>query len=481
MEPAAPLRDMGPPAAADPTETPADLRRARHAAEAANEAKTRYLVAVSHEIRSPLNAIYGYAQLLERDDGVSPAEAGAVIRRSAEHLANLVEGVLEISRIESGVMTVRSDTTDVRALLADVVEMFRMQAAAKGLALSLDLSPHLPRHVRTDEKRFRQILINLLSNAVKYTVAGGIAVTVGYRTNVADIEVRDTGTGIAPQDLERVFQPFERGHGAEARREPGLGLGLAITRLLAQVMGGDISVTSMPGVGSRFRLRMMLAPSTAAPRTGTGYRRVTGYQGPRRTLLAVDDDPAQLAVLGALLRPLGFTVRTEGTGATGIAAAEATGFDLALLDIQMPGLGGWEVAARLRRLKPGSRIVMLSADVGEAAGPQAATCDGFLAKPVNFDALLDLIGEQLDLGWTEAEQAPDGPTGASLAPEAAPFLQQARQAALIGHLRGMEDALAGLERTVPTAAPLAAALRAQAADLDLDAFVRTLTEAEGAG
>ncbi|HEX8418504.1 MAG TPA: HAMP domain-containing sensor histidine kinase, partial [Sphingomonas sp.] len=150
-----------------------ELGRAKEAAEAANAAKTRYLVAVSHEIRSPLNAIYGYAQLLERDDAIPPAEAGGVIRRSAEHLTNLVEGLLDISRIESGVLQLRRDVVRLPALLDHIVDMFRMQAAAKNLTLDYKIEGRLPPFVRTDEKRLRQILINLLSNAIKYTQVGG--------------------------------------------------------------------------------------------------------------------------------------------------------------------------------------------------------------------------------------------------------------------------------------------------------------------
>ncbi|WP_242147314.1 hybrid sensor histidine kinase/response regulator [Sphingomonas sp. BAUL-RG-20F-R05-02] len=461
----------------------AELQRAKASAEAANEAKTRYLVAVSHEIRSPLNVIYGYAQLLERDDTISGAEAGTIIRRSAEHVTNLVEGLLEISRIESGMLTIRSDVFDVRSLLGHVVDMFRSQAAAKGLDFKLIIEDRLPDCVKSDEKRFRQILINLVSNAIKYTQTGGITITVRYRSQVADIAVSDTGIGIAADDLDRVFEPFDRGSSAEAQRQPGIGLGLAITRVLASVLGGDIAVTSTPGVGSVFRFRTMLPAPASAARSPAKGGRITGYQGARRSVLVIDDDPAQRTILQSLLGPLGFGVQVASDGPEGIALAAAGAPDIVLLDIQMPGMNGWEAAARLRAAHgPGLRIVMVSADAHEfrAGGDGRSNHDAFVTKPVELDALVAVIGTQLDLRWEETEVAvvADAPAPAPSAPaDAAPFLQQLRDLAEVGHIRGMESALADLERAVPAAAQLVALLRRHLGDFDLRGLVKTIDDA----
>ncbi len=463
--------------------TLAELERAKLSAEAANEAKTRYLVAVSHEIRSPLNVIYGYAQLLERDDTLSGAEVGTIIRRSAEHVTNLVEGLLEISRIESGVLTIRSDLIDIRGLFDHIVDMFRMQAAAKGLTLTLDIDDRLPAQVKADEKRLRQILINLVSNAIKYTQSGSVAVKVRYRSQVADIEVRDTGIGIAAGDLDRVFEPFERGNSAEAQSQPGIGLGLAITRVLASVLGGDIAVESMPGVGSSFRFRIMLPAPMVPSRAPMQGARVTGYAGPPRTVLVIDDDPAQRAILQALLAALGFVVHTAANGTAGLLLAERTSADIVLLDIQMPGLSGWDVAARLRATHGKAlRIVMVSADVHELhiGGESRSNHDAFVTKPVELDALISLIGTQLDLRWDEAAvpDIPRTPTALPPLPAAAlPFLDRLRDLARIGHVRGLESALDMFEQTIPTAAPLVAVLRRQLIDLDLASFQKTLDDA----
>ncbi|MFZ4111201.1 MAG: sensor histidine kinase, partial [Polymorphobacter sp.] len=196
--------------------TDAALLTAREVAEAANLAKSRYLVGVSHEIRSPLNAIHGYAQLLEREGQVDPAAAARVIRRSSQHLIDIVDGLLDISRIETGKMKLGSDLVPLPAFLESLADMFRGQAAAKGLAFVWQPPANLPAYVRIDEKRLRQLLINLLSNAVKYTEAGTITLAVRYSGMVAEFSVSDTGIGLDAEELTRIFEPFERGRSAKA-------------------------------------------------------------------------------------------------------------------------------------------------------------------------------------------------------------------------------------------------------------------------
>lgn len=456
----------------------AELQRARDVAEAANAAKTRYLVAVSHEIRSPLNAIYGYAQLLERGEAVAAGEAGGVIRRSAEHLTNLVEGLLEISRVESGVLTVRSDVIPLATLLDDVVDMFRMQADAKGLALRYETEGRMPRFVRTDEKRLRQILINLLSNAVKYTVEGHVALSVRYRSQVATIAISDSGIGIAPDDLDRIFEPFERGHAPEATLQPGIGLGLAITRVLAGILGGEIVATSTPGAGSCFTLRIFLPEPLEPPGDAAGRAAITGYRGDRRTVLLIDDDPAQIAVLDSLLKGLGFVVYAAGNGAQGLAMAEQCRPDLVLLDVQMPGLGGWAVASRLRATHGDAvRIVMVSANMHEfaAGGDGAADHDAFVSKPVDLDALLTVIGRQLRLSWQSEREGRAPPAEPPPLPrEAGAALEQLRRHARAGHIRAVEAALADLEARFPDSAPTVATMRQHVRNFDLRSLLKMI-------
>jgi signal transduction histidine kinase/CheY-like chemotaxis protein len=461
--------------------TDAALHAAREVAEAANLAKSRYLVGVSHEIRSPLNAIHGYAQLLERDGQVNPGEAARVIRRSSQHLIDIVDGLLDISRIETGQMKLNRDLVPLPAFLESLADMFRGQAAAKGLGFVWEPPANLPAYVRIDEKRLRQLLINLLSNAVKYTEAGTITLAVRYSGVVAEFSVSDTGIGLDTEELTRVFEPFERGSSAKARAQPGTGLGLAITRTLAQIMGGDISATSTPGVGSRFALRLMLVEPSETPAASVRRRPVTGYAGARRTILAIDDDPAQLAVLQSLLRPLGFTVFAAGNGAAGIDLALRCNPDLVLLDIQMTGLSGWDVADRLRAIASSERaadparrlaILMVSANAHEyAAGADGrAAHDGFVLKPFDLDVLLDAIAAQLDLAWADPASAV-----ATILPPldlagAAPHLAELRRLGQAGHVRGLEARLQQLAADVPASLPLVAELRNQLRRYDLKAF-----------
>ncbi|MBW8745243.1 MAG: response regulator [Sphingomonas sp.] len=463
--------------------TETELQRAKDAAEAANAAKTRYLVAVSHEIRSPLNAIYGYAQLLEREGAIPPAEAAGVIRRSAEHLTNLVEGLLDISRIESGVLKFRQDIVRLPALLDHVVDMFRMQAAAKGLSLDYVVEGRLPPFVRTDEKRLRQILINLLSNAIKYTEQGGATLTVRYRSQMALVEVKDTGIGIAPEDLERIFEPFERGSSPDAAMQPGIGLGLAITRVLAGILGGEVTVSSAPGSGSTFQLRMMLPEPMVAPAGAAAYNRVTGYRGERKTILVIDDNPSQVTVVQHLLRPLDFAIFAATGGAEGLALAERCAPDLVLLDIQMPGCSGWDVAAQLRStFGRQQRIVMVSANAHEfrAGGDGASNHDAFISKPVELDALLDTIGRQLDLTWIVTADEAMGDTAveppAKLPEEAGPFLASLRRYVKAGHVRAIGMVLTDLEAEISESAGAVAEMRRHLGDFDLRALARVIDD-----
>ncbi|HXJ02647.1 MAG TPA: HAMP domain-containing sensor histidine kinase, partial [Micropepsaceae bacterium] len=193
--------------------TGAQLQRAKERADSANVAKTRYVVGISHELRTPLNAIFGYAQLLERDPKLlkPQLESVRVMRRSAEHLANLVDGLLDISRMESGLFRLNPAPIDLTEFLDQIVDMMRPQAANKGIEFHFNRTPHLPRYVTADAKRLRQILLNLLSNAVKYTQTGSATLNVRYASEVATFEVVDTGIGIPKEDLDRIFEPFERG------------------------------------------------------------------------------------------------------------------------------------------------------------------------------------------------------------------------------------------------------------------------------
>lgn len=456
-------------AGGDPAELAARLR----AAEAANEAKTRFLASVAHEIRSPLNAIYGYAQLLERGgEGRDVAGAARTIRRSAEHLAHLAEGLLDMAQVEGGAITLEREAIRFPEFLESLIAMLDVQAEAKGLALMLERPLGLPEFVHADPRRLRQVLINLLANAIKFTDTGSVTMRVEYRNQLATFTVSDTGIGIAPADIARIFAPFERIGGAAAAR-PGVGLGLAITQALVHIMGGGISVTSQPGEGSRFTVKLMLSqpmtpPAEAAPEPGA----ITGYAGRERWVLVIDDEPAHLAMIRALLEPLGFQVRTARDSASALDLAATLQPDLVLCDVMLGAEDGRALARNLaRRHGAALKLVMVSGEAAEEGGPP------FVAKPVDFDHLLDVIAGELALEWVRAPGAPRtaSPPAANLPPPLPPHLA-ARAAAhgaeigrlvRIGHVRGIEGAIAAIAALGPEAAPLAAALHTSLDSFDM--------------
>jgi signal transduction histidine kinase/DNA-binding NarL/FixJ family response regulator len=464
--------------------TDAALQKAKEVAEAANVAKTRYIAGISHEIRTPLNSIYGYAQLMERGTAGPSDNAIRVIRRSAEHLADLIDGILDISKIENGILRLNRDKVPLVEFLDQIVDMFRLQAAARGIDFIYTRPPNLPAVVHVDQKRLRQILINLLSNAIKFTERGSATLTVRYRSQVAEFEISDTGVGIPAGEIERVFEPFERGQGANVRAIPGTGLGLTITKLLTQIMGGEINATSVEGEGTTFTVRLLLseaAPAAdTAPDFAAGSRAVTGYLGEPRRLLLVDDDPAHLDIVQNLLRPLGFILFTAHDGPSGLALAAECRPDLAMVDVSMPGMTGWQVTGQLREIAglDALRIVIVSANAHEfSPGGAGAAHDAFLIKPIEMQRLLECLAQQLGLEWQHetaaAASGPQSPEAAALPGHSRHHVDDLYQLGLIGHVRGIQAKLREMEND-PGSRPFAIRMRALVANFDLKRYMHVL-------
>jgi signal transduction histidine kinase/CheY-like chemotaxis protein len=460
--------------------TDAALQQAKETAEAANLAKTRYIVGVSHEIRAPLNSIYGYAQLLERGIADSPTQAVRVIRRSTEHLSNLIDGLLDVSNIENGMLRLNRSVVQLREFLDELVDMFRLQAAAKGLKFHYTRSPNLPSHVHVDQKRLGQILINLLSNAIKYTERGAVSLAVRYRAQVAEFEIIDTGVGISSADAERIFEPFERGSHRGVRSIPGTGLGLTITKLLTQIMGGDLQLRASSPQGSTFLVRLMLSGvSQDAPQPAQS-RRILDYIGPRQRILLVDDDPLHLELVQNLLRPLGFTLFVARDGKTGVELAVQCQPDLAMIDLSLPDISGWMVVRELRassRLAE-MRIMIVSADAYEYSSQAAQAHDAFVVKPIQLQQLLEQIGTLLHLKWIYRpdpvlpEQAPAA--AGNPAHRSRHHLDDLYRLGRIGHVRGIEAKLREIEREDPANEAFAANLRALVSNFELKRYMSLL-------
>jgi len=459
--------------------TDAELQKAKEAAESANRAKSRYLVGISHELRTPLSAILGYAQLLERDTAIPSHRRDAirVVRRSAEHLSGLIDGLLDLSRIEVGKFQLNRDEVRFAEFLDQIVDMFRLQAAAKNIEFIFERPSKLPAVVYTDEKQLRQILINLLSNAIKFTEAGHVALCVRYRGQVAEFEVEDTGIGIPPEDIERIFEPFERGR--PGNHSIGTGLGLTITKLLTKVMGGDLTVESEIGRGTVFTVKLMMS-EVARPRSATPIERtIRGYRGPRRTVLVADDDADHRELIREVLSPLGFTIFSAPDGSTSLELVSQCDPDLALLDISMPALDGWEVARRLRTERGArTRIVMLSANANDTRPEEdeARLYDAYLMKPLVIQQLLDTIKTQLQLVWTyEPEEAekPPAPQQPIRIPSRA-HLDDLLRLGRIGHMRGIHDKLGEIERESPEHEAFVARVRDAARNFDMKRYIAML-------
>jgi signal transduction histidine kinase/CheY-like chemotaxis protein len=469
-------------------ETDAQLQQAKQAADLANQAKSRYIAGISHEIRTPLNSILGYAQLLDNDPAI-PAhrqQAVRVIRNSGEHLLSLIEGTLDIARIEGGKFNFDMKELDFPDFIGQVVRMFELQAANKGLAFRYELSGVLPRCVRTDRKRLGQILINILGNAVKFTSHGGIVMRLQYAREMASVEIEDSGPGILQEEIDHIFEPFSRGSASAHANASGTGLGLPIARMLTQLMGGELKVRTTPQ-GSTFQVRLFL-PSVHAPEgramrgalsDGPAPQR-TGYRGTRRRILVVDNERVDRELLLNILSPLGFEVAQAASGLECLDLYASFQPDLILMDLAMPGMDGWEASYILRRKQMSAvPIAIVSANAFDKGmeNPAAIRAEDFFIKPVNVSELLDWIGARLSLEWIT--QARAEPAAATTPPQLvlppAAVMTSLRELIRIGYVRGIQNKLDEIGALDPRYQHFTHTMRNFAARFQLDAmadFVR---------
>lgn len=376
-------------------------------AEAANRAKSAFLATISHEIRTPLNGVLGMAQAMDRGALAPPqAEQLDVIRGSARMLLGIVNDVLDISKVESGQLELSPAPFEVPAFAEGVRRLYEVLAAEKGLDFELIVGEGAGGVRMGDEVRLRQIVGNLIANALKFTEAGGLRVEFGGDEAFLTCAVHDTGIGIAHEAQARIFDRFVQADESSARRAGGTGLGLAISRELAELMGGSLEVASEPGRGSCFTIRVALpcveaAPAAAAAADDAAVRAVGTAAPTAPGILVVDDNPTNQLVLKTLLAHLGLACETVDGGEAAIAAFEARGWGLILMDINMPGLDGLETTRAIRDLergagRPRTPIVAVTASVlsHETGRYRAAGMDDMLAKPIDVAALVDCLQRQ---------------------------------------------------------------------------------------
>ena len=471
--------------------------RAREQADQANQAKTRYVSNISHELRTPLNSILGYAQLLQEDPSLPAHRSHAirVILRGGEHLLSLIEGTLDVARIEAGKLTLDVKPLDLKALMDEVAGMFELQAQAKGLAFRFEPPELWPQAVRADDKRLRQILINLLGNAVKFTAHGGVRLRVQYGREMAVIEVTDTGPGMTPDELERVFEPFARGEATRSQGTSGAGLGLTIARMLTNLMGGEMTADSTPGQGTTFRLRLFLPEvhGEAANLLPSRHVEARGYRGQRRTVLVVDNEENDRQLLQNWLEPLGFDVRLATHGEDALNQLRA-GLrpDAVFMDLAMPGMDGWQTLSQFQAMVrsgerfPAPAVAVVSANAFDKGldNPVGLPAEDFFVKPVRRDELLRWLQERLALTWASAspvssEEAPRSETtgGSNLFSRCLSQcswndLNDLRELARLGYYRGF---IRRLDALCP--GPEAEALRVLAREFQFETIEDKLQEA----
>jgi signal transduction histidine kinase/CheY-like chemotaxis protein/purine-cytosine permease-like protein len=477
------------------------LQRAKQVADQANQAKSRYISAISHELRTPLNSILGYAQLMGEDPSIPPhrRQAVSVIKRGGEHLLSLIEGTLDIARIESGKLTLNVKPMHFADGVQEMANLFELEALAKGLQFKFETDGVMPLVVRADEKRVRQILINLLGNAIKFTSSGSVTLRVRYAREMALIDVEDTGPGLSEEERERIFEPFTRAHSANTGgAAPGAGLGLTIAKMLTDLMGGEMTLISAPGVGSIFRVRLFLPDmhqaAGTAPSAPLLNRPRHGYAGERRRILVVDNEEADRDILVSLLQPLGFEIRTAVSGHDCLDLL-AAGLQphVILMDLAMPGIDGWETIRRLRALgdsttslqpaQPQIAIVSANAFDKGLENDVGIRNEDFILKPVRHSELLDWLERQLSLTWlTEvsvpAAAAVAAPLAALVWPAAAE-LKALSELIHLGFFRGIMNQLDTIDKAQPECHAFVAAMQVLARQFEFEAMARQI-EAQAA-
>ncbi len=392
----------------------AELTRTTAAAEHANLAKTEFLANMSHEIRTPMTAILGYAELL-----LDPAQADAerrdsvlTIRRNGEHLLAIINDILDISKIEAGQMSVEMIPTSPTVVLEEVCSLMQVRAASKGITLCKEVSGQLPAGVRTDPTRLRQILINIVGNAIKFTEAGSVKIHVAFQDGPAPtlrFDITDSGIGMNPEQLGRLFRAFSQADNSMSRRFGGTGLGLSISKRLAEMLGGDIVVTSQPGKGSTFSITVtaeVLAKHDESsaqfviPKNKNAAATITADALAGARILLAEDGPDNQRLISFHLKKAGAQVEIAGNGEIAVNRMADTSkprIDVVLMDMQMPVMDGYEAARCLRAAGESAPVIALTAHAmdGDRDHCLQSGCADYLTKPIDRVKLIETCARWL--------------------------------------------------------------------------------------
>lgn len=394
------------------------LEEARDEAEAADRAKSQFLANMSHEIRTPLNALLGLTELLlDTSPTAEQREMLTTMHDSGDALLAILNEILDYSKLENGHFDIETEPFGPGDLLLSVVDLFGAAASQKNLDLTTELAPNVPAMVRGDKARIRQVLLNLVGNAVKFTAAGSVSVRVsGHDNDELKFTVTDTGIGIDESRANRLFEPFRQGDSTTTRRFGGTGLGLAISNRLVEAMGGSMSASGTPGVGSTFSFvlplpatEVDLAASFEATLDSDVRDGSFGKGHPLRILLA-EDNPVNQMVATRMCERLGYKIATADDGLEAVAKARESTYDLILMDISMPGLDGVQATEQIRAGAPDDacpRIVAFTAHAlaGDREFYLNSGMDGYLTKPIRMEDLITVLRETNPLAIGEAADA----------------------------------------------------------------------------
>ncbi len=421
-----------------------ELAEATRQAQAASEAKSLFLANMSHELRTPLNAILGFAQVMHRSSDLSPEhqENLRIIMRSGEHLLNLINQVLDFSKIEAGRITLNQRSFDLFQLLDDLEDMFYLKAEEKMLQLIFHRAPEVPQYILTDEIKLRQVLINLLNNAIKFTESGGVYLRVRAVDDLALshaaaahtsashpsqqllFEVEDTGMGIAPDEIDNLFQAFTQTKTGQASQE-GTGLGLALSASFVKLMGGEIRVKSEVGRGTTFQFNIqvdLVAPEQVKPQQLERQILCLEPHQPPCRILIVDDKPDNRQLLVKLLSPLGFELQTATNGQEAIQIWESFSPDLIWMDLRMPVMNGYEATEKIKASPKGKDTVIIALTASileeERSSIFAAGCDDLVYKPFRPQTIFEKMAHYLGLRYIYETTAPSSVSSHNSTPKA---------------------------------------------------------------